>query len=68
MNYEDNDYPELSVKLKQLPDIEDKLAHQRKSYANLEVKVTDAKDKRDCDFKTLIASSMMKNLNSQSKS
>ncbi|EKO3437255.1 ATP-binding protein, partial [Vibrio fluvialis] len=53
LNYEDNDYPELSVKLKQLPDIEDKLAHQRKSYADLEVKVTDAKDKRDRDLQNL---------------
>ncbi len=53
LNYEENGYPELSVKLKQLPDIEDKLAHQRKSYAELEIKVTDAKDKRDRDLQNL---------------
>lgn len=53
LNYEENDYPELSVKLKQLPDMEEKLVQQRKSYADLETKVTDAKDKRDRDFQNL---------------
>lgn len=53
LNYGENDYPELSVKLKQLPDMEDKLAQQRKSYVELEVKVTDAKDKRDRDLQNL---------------
>ncbi|ELY1985511.1 ATP-binding protein [Vibrio harveyi] len=53
LDYEDNDYPELAVKLKQLPDMEDKLVHQRKSYAELETKVADAKDKRDRDLQSL---------------
>ncbi len=53
LDYEDKDYPELSIKLKQLPDMEDKLAQQRNSYAELENKVTDAKDKRNRDYQNL---------------
>lgn len=53
LKYEDNDYPELSIKLKQLTDMEDKLAYQRDSYVELEAKVIDAKDKRDRDFQNL---------------
>jgi hypothetical protein len=53
LQYEENDYPELSIKLKQLQDLEDKLAYQRKGYAELEIKVTDAKDKRDRDLQNL---------------
>ncbi|EKA7380503.1 ATP-binding protein [Vibrio parahaemolyticus] len=53
LKYEENDYPELSIKLKQLPSLEDKLSHQRKSYAELETKVTNVKDKRDRDLQNL---------------
>ena len=53
LDYEDKDYPELSIKLKQLPDMEDKLAQQRNSYAELENKVTDAKGKRNSDYQNL---------------
>ncbi len=53
LSYEENDYPELSVKLKQLPSLEDKLAQQRKNYAELETKVADAKDKHDRDLQNL---------------
>lgn len=53
LSYEENDYPELSVKLKQLPSLADKLAQQRKNYAELETKVADAKDKHDRDLQNL---------------
>ncbi|MDX1302053.1 ATP-binding protein [Photobacterium sp.] len=53
ITYENNGYPELSIKLKQLPEMEDKVAHQRQSYADLETKVNDAKAKYEKDKQSL---------------
>lgn len=53
IDYENADYPELSIKLAQLPEMEDKLAHQKSNYEALETKVSDAKGKRDHDLQNL---------------
>lgn len=55
ITYENNGYPELSVKLKQLPEMEDKVAHQRQSYADLEIKFNDAKAKCEKDKQNLVS-------------
>ena len=53
ITYENNGYPELSVKLNRLPEMEDKVAQQRQSYADLEIKVNDAKTKYEKDKQSL---------------
>ena len=55
ITYENNGYPELSVKLKQLPEMEDKVTHQRQSYADLEIKFNDAKAKHEKDKQSLVS-------------
>ncbi|MDP2589609.1 ATP-binding protein [Vibrio splendidus] len=55
ITYENSGYPELSVKLKQLPEMEDRVAQQRQSYADLETKVNDAKAKYEKDKQSLVS-------------
>ncbi|MUK77996.1 ATP-binding protein [Aliivibrio fischeri] len=55
ITYENNGYPELSAKLKRLPEMEDKVAHQRQSYADLEIKFNDAKAKYERDKQSLVS-------------
>lgn len=53
LDYENRGFPEYSVKLKQLPDMEEKLETEKRNYADLEKKVENAKDKHDRDLQNL---------------